>query len=464
MAAQPMQLFAPDNPRPLHFMGIGGAGMSALALIARRRGVTVTGCDLEPRGAADLVRAGVRVCSGHDASHVADARAVVHTAAVPASHPELEAARGAGIPVVRRADALQQVVEPGAVIGVAGTHGKTTTTAMATEALAAAGADPTGIAGGRVTGWDGNVRFGGDALFVVEADEYDKAFLALRPTFAVVNNVEADHLECYGSLAALEAAFADFASRAEGVLVGWDDPGARRVADSLAGPIWRVGMAEDSDIRLRDIRPDRERSAALLTLPDGRVQAVELLVPGVHNLRNAAMALGTVFAMGHDVERATKALATFKGVGRRFEVLGSSCGVTVVDDYAHHPTEVAATIAAARQRFPTARVVAVFQPHLYSRTQMHGEALGASLGAADIAVIAAIYPAREEPIPGVSGAMVADAARRAGVHAEWVPQRQELVKRIVDVVQDGDVVLILGAGDITEIGPDLLGRLPRTPA
>lgn len=438
--------------------------MSALALIARRRGAAVTGCDLEPRGAADLVRAGVRVCSGHDASHVAGARAVVHTAAVSVDHPELEAARAAGVPVVRRAEALQLAVEAGAVIGIAGTHGKTTTTAMATEALAAAGADPTGITGGRVPAWGGNVRFGGDALFVVEADEYDKAFLTLRPTVAVVNNIEVDHLESYGSVAALEAAFADFASGAERVLVGWDDAGARRLAQLLSVPIWCVGTAAGIDIRLQQVQADAERSAAQLALPDGRIQAVELFVPGVHNLRNAAMALGVVFTMGLDVERAANALATFRGVGRRFEVLGTSSGVTVVDDYAHHPTEVAATVAAARQRFPTARLVAVFQPHLYSRTQMHGEALGAALSAADVVVITAIYPAREPPIPGVSGAMVADAARRAGVRVEWVPKRQELVKRISDLARDGDVVMTLGAGDITDVGPDLLRRLPGSAA
>jgi UDP-N-acetylmuramate--alanine ligase len=459
-----MPLFTPKDPRPLHLMGVGGAGMSALALIARRRGVTVTGCDLSLSGARDLVRAGVQVLAGHDPSHVVGARAVVHTAAVPADHPELAAARAARIPVVRRADALQAVVSGGAVVGVAGTHGKTTTTAMVAEALAATGAQPTCIAGGRVAAWGGNVRFGGDELFVVEADEYDRAFLALRPTWAVVNNVEADHLECYGSLAALEAAFAEFAGRAQRVLIGGDDPGARRVGEALEVPVWRVGTDEGAECLLRDVRTARDRSAARLTLPDGREVLLELVVPGVHNLRNAAMAVSVALAVGGDPERAVAALAEFAGVGRRFDVVGSRGGVTVVDDYAHHPTELVATLEAARQRFPEARLVAVFQPHLYSRTQMHGEALGRALGGADVAVVTAVYPAREQPIPGVTGEAVAQAARRAGARVQWVPERSELVERVSRLVTEGDVVLTIGAGDITEVGPALLQRLAGAPA
>jgi UDP-N-acetylmuramate--alanine ligase len=359
---------------------------------------------------------------------------------------------------------LQSVVERGAVVGIAGTHGKTTTTAMTTAALAACGADPTGIVGGRVAEWGGNVRFGGDTLFVVEADEYDKAFLALRPTLAVVNNVEADHLECYGSVSALEDAFAEFASRAERVLVGWDDEGARRVAGVVEAPLWRVGTSPDAEVRLTHIHTAERRSVARLSLPDGRTQGVELVVPGVHNLRNAAMALATVYVMGLEVARAVEALAHFSGVGRRFDVLGTRCGVTVVDDYAHHPTELGVTIAAARQRFPSARVVAVFQPHLYSRTQTHGEALGAALGAADVAVVTPIFPAREQPIPGITGELVVDAARRAGGHVEWVSNRQELVNRIIELVHEGDVVLTIGAGDITDVGPQLLHHLAESAA
>src|SRR6059036_654441 len=230
-----MILFATVDPRPVHFMGIAGAGMSGLALLARQQGIAITGCDNDPSGAADLAALGVEIWRGHDPGHVAGARAVVVTAAVPVDHPELKRARALGVPVVRRADALSQAVADGTVVAVAGTHGKTTTTVMVTEALAAAGRDPTGLAGGRVAPWGGNARVGGREVYVVEADEYDRAFLSLTPAVAVVNNVEADHLECYGgSVAALEAAFAQFAWSARRAIVGGDDAGAGRVAAALA--------------------------------------------------------------------------------------------------------------------------------------------------------------------------------------------------------------------------------------
>src|SRR5213592_2169532 len=245
-----MTLFATVDPRPIHFMGIAGAGMSGLALLAGQQGVAITGCDNDPSGAADLAAAGVEIWRGHNPGHVIGARAVVVTAAVAGDHPELERARALGGPVTCRADALAQLVAGGVVVAVAGTHVKTTTTVMVTEALAAAGRNPTGLAGGRVAGWGGNARLGGRELFVVEADEFDRAFLALRPALAVVNNVEPDHLECYGTLAALESAFAEFAGRARQVIVGGDDAGAQRVAASLGVPVWRVGFGADADVRI----------------------------------------------------------------------------------------------------------------------------------------------------------------------------------------------------------------------
>src|SRR5437867_6101445 len=228
-----MALFNPTDKRTVHFMGIGGAGMSALALIARRRGVAVTGCDVDPSGAADLSALGVMVSRGHDGAYLAGARAVVVTAAVPPGHPELQRARDLGLLIVPRKVALAELIQGAQAVGIAGTHGKTTTTVMTTEALTAAGLNPTGIAGGRVSTWGGNARVAGDKLFVVEADEFDQAFLTLHPAVAVVNNVEPDHLECYGSLAALEDAFVEFAGRAPAAVVSADDPGARRVASRL---------------------------------------------------------------------------------------------------------------------------------------------------------------------------------------------------------------------------------------
>src|SRR5437899_1182845 len=279
-----MILFATVDPRPVHFMGIAGAGMSGLALLARQQGIAITGCDSDPSGAADLAALGVEIWRGHDPGHVAGARAVVVTAAVPGDHPELDRARALGVPVVRRADALGQAVAGGTVVAVSGTHGKTTTTVMVTEGLAAAGRDPTGLAGGRVARWGGNARLGGRELYVVEADEFDRAFLTLAPTVAVVNNVEADHLECYdGSVAALEQAFAQFAGRARRVIAGGDDAGALRVVSAVRAPVWRVGLGVDADVRITEPKLGERGAAARIELPGGgEAVGLGLTAPGRH--------------------------------------------------------------------------------------------------------------------------------------------------------------------------------------
>jgi UDP-N-acetylmuramate--alanine ligase len=452
-----MNLFDSADPRPVHFLGIGGAGMSALALLACRRGVTVTGCDADPSGAADLAALGVRVFTGHDPAHVDGARAIVYTAAVPAEHAELARARGLDVAVVPRKVALGELVAGRRTVAVSGTHGKTTTTVMATEVLAAMGAEPTGLAGGRVSAWGGNARIGADTLFVVEADEYDKAFLTLQPTVAIVNNVEPDHLECYGSEAALHDAFAEFAGRASLVLAGADDPGARRIAERIGTKARTFGTATDADIRIADVRQSAGETAARVTFPGGETLNVRLQVPGLHNLRNAVGALAAALHFEPcRAEAGLEALAAFTGVGRRFERLGEFGGVEIVDDYAHHPSELVATLAAARQAFPGRRLVAVFQPHLFSRTAAHGAAMGEALAAADLVIVTEIYPAREQPIPGVSGRQVADAAERAGAATVFEADRPAVGRRVLGLIRPGDVVLTLGAGDITRVGPELV--------
>ena len=454
-----MDLFNPSDPRPVHFVGIGGAGMSALALIARRRGVPVSGCDPEPGGAADVAALGAQVADRHDPAHAAGARALVYTAAVPADHPELVRARELGIPVIPRKEALAGLVAGGTVVGIAGTHGKTTTTVMTTEALAAAGLAPTGLAGGRVGQWGGNARLDSDTLFVVEADEYDQAFLALHPTVAVVNNVESDHLECYGSFEALEEAFVTFAGRARIRLVGVDDPGAARLAARLGPGTLRFGSAADAELRISEVRQGPELTTATVQLPGRDSVTLRLRVPGLHNLRNATAALGVVHALGGPIEAALAALGEFRGVGRRFERLGDAGGVTLVDDYAHHPTELVATLEAARQAFPGRRLVAVFQPHLYSRTQAHSTEMGRALAAADVAVVTEIYGAREQPVPGIGGALVVEAARTAGADVHFAPVRSAVAALVRGLLRPGDVVLTLGAGDITRLGPELAAGL-----
>jgi UDP-N-acetylmuramate--alanine ligase len=459
-----MRLFAPDDSRPVHFMGVAGAGMSALALVARNRGVTVTGCDKDPDSggapaSADIRRAGVTVSAGHDPSHVDGARAVVVSSAVAHDHPELVRARELGIPVIRRAEALAAAVSPGQLVAVAGTHGKTTTTVMTTEALAAAGLNPTGIAGGRVASWGGGARLGGDDLFVVEADEYDKSFLALTPQVAVINNVEADHLECYGSVELLEDAFAQFASPARRVIIGADDEGAGRVRKKIRQPTWCVGFGASSDVRIAVVERAAGKSVAAITLPSGQTVELRLRVPGLHNIRNASAALAACVALDADLDPVLGALAAFRGVGRRFDIVGEAEGVVVVDDYAHHEAEIAATLEAARQAYPDRRIVAAFQPHLFSRTAEHGEAMGSALAKADLVVVTDVYAAREAPMPGVSGKMVVDAALAAGAQTKWVPNRDLLAGELAALAKPGDAVITMGAGDITWVGRELVGLL-----
>ena len=451
-----MALFNPSDKRTVHFMGIGGAGMSALALIACRRGVAVSGCDTDPTGAADLAALGVRIAQGHDPAHMSGVRAIVVTAAVAAGHPELERARELGLPIVPRKVALAELIEGARAVGISGTHGKTTTTVMATEALTAAGLNPTGIAGGRVSTWGGNARVAGDELFVVEADEFDKAFLTLYPTVAVVNNVEPDHLECYGSMTALEDAFAEFAGRAQIAIINADDAGARRIGERVGTTVHRFGCAADADIRIGEVVQQADSTEARISWGDGRSIQLRLKVPGLHNLRNAVAALAAVDALGGKLEPAARALGNFTGVGRRFERLGEFGGVAVVDDYAHHPSELAATLSAARQAYPGRRLVAVFQPHLYSRTAAHGQAMGEALAAADVVFVTEIYPAREQPIAGVSGRQVAAAAEKAGADTRFEATRAEVGRNVFQELRAGDVVLTLGAGDITRVAPELV--------
>lgn len=382
---------------------------------------------------------------------------MVVSSAVPSDHPELVRARELGVPIVRRAEALAAAIEPGLGVGIAGTHGKTTTTVMTTEALAAAGMNPTGIAGGRVSTWGGNARLGGDNLFVVEADEYDKSFLALTPQVAVINNVEADHLECYGSVEALEEAFSRFAHSARRIIVG-NAPAAVRVAKMAGRPMWTVGIGT-ADVAIQVVERSATSSVAVVKLPSGRQVELRLQVPGLHNLGNAAAALAVALELGAELEPVLGALAGFTGVGRRFERVGEAGGVVVVDDYAHHESEIAATLEGARQAFPGRRLVAVFQPHLFSRTAEHGVAMGRALAVADEVVVTDVYAAREQPMPGVTGLIVADAAKSGGASVHWVQDRRRLTAELVKLVKSGDAVVTMGAGDITWVGRELVGLL-----
>ena len=454
-----MQLLDSRDARPVHFVGIAGAGMSALAELFLRRGVAITGCDANPSGAGDLARLGVTV-GPHDPAHVDGARAIVVTSAMPKHHPELARARELGIPVIRRAEALGEVTADRELVGIAGTHGKTTTTVMTATALAAAGRDPTALVGGRVAEWEGNLRAGGDRLYVVEADEYDRSFLALSPTVAVVTNIEADHLDIYADIADIERAFAQFVRGARTIVLCAEDPGANSLSTPSTTEVIRYAI-DSADARLlaARIRSDGGGSSFDVVYDDEQLGRVDLQVPGRHNVLNALAALAAGLSLGADFEPLAAGLATFRGAERRFQRLGEAGGVLVIDDYAHHPTEISATLAAARAAFPNRRLIAAFQPHLYSRTRDFAREFGISLSNADRVFLTDIYPAREQPIDGVSATLIADALKVAGGSLAWRGRRDDLADALADAVRSGDVVLTVGAGDITRTGPELLERL-----
>jgi len=451
-----------SDQRPIHFVGIAGAGMRALAELIARRGVAVTGCDANPGSTEDLAALGISVVTGHSPDHVDGARELIVTSAVPRNHSELARARELGIPITRRAEALGRAVAGGRVVGIAGTHGKTTTTVMTTAVLAGAGLRPTGIAGGRVAEWKGNLHYESDELFVVEADEYDRSFLTLTPNVAVVTNVEADHLDIYRDLEDIRSTFSRYVRDAAAIVLCDDDAGARSLALPSSAELIRYGIkSRDARLIAGDVRSDGQSTTFSVSYDGDSLGDVVLRVPGYHNVQNALAAIGVGLALGVSLDAMRGGLLKFGGVDRRFQRLFDIAGVTIVDDYAHHPTEIAATLQAARASYPGRRVVAAFQPHLFSRTRDFADAFGEALCGADSVFLAEIYPAREQPIPGITSDLVASAMQREGSPPVWQGARADLAEALTQFVRYGDVVITMGAGDITRTGPELKTRLER---
>jgi UDP-N-acetylmuramate--alanine ligase len=446
---------------PVHFVGIAGAGMSGLAELFVRRGRTVTGCDSNPANAGDLERLGIKVIAGHDPSHVDGASEVIVTSAMKKDHPELARARALGIPVIRRAEALGRAVSVGKVVGISGTHGKTTTTVMTTQALASAGLAPTGIAGGRVEAWNGNLSEGGDLLFVVESDEYDRSFHALSPEIAVVTNMEADHLDIYpGGIDEIREAFDIFIRGARVIVLCADDAGANSLPTPNTAEVIRYGIdSTESRLVARDVEALGGGTGFEVLYDGASLGMLHLAVPGLHNVRNALAAVASGLALGVSLDAMRAGLESFGGVERRFQRLGDVGGVTIIDDYAHHPTEIVATLQAARAAFPAHRVIAAFQPHLYTRTRDFHDEFAAALSNADLVYLCDLYPAREQPIDGVSSELIATPMRNDGFAPIWEGPRSELAAALAATVKDGDVVITIGAGDITRTGPELRALL-----
>jgi UDP-N-acetylmuramate--alanine ligase len=444
-----------DAIKNIHFVGIGGIGMSGIAEVLADRGVTVTGCDLKPSAATDLLASrGIPVTTnGHDPAHLANVEAIVVTSAVKGANAEIDEAQRLGIKVIKRKEILGEIVNTKRAVGVAGTHGKTTTSAMISVILEEAGLDPTILIGGILRNIGSNAKNGDGDLLVVEADEYDRTFHELKPEIAVITNIEADHLEYYGSFEAIEEAFAIFARGVRRVVVGCvDDPAVARLLNVIEGSaaVVRYGLSDLADIRAVKIEYD-ERGTSF-EVPG--IGFFRLFVPGEHNIRNALAAITVADELGVSPHTTAGALSKFLGVDRRFQILGQYAGAIVVDDYAHHPTEIRATLNAAKKGYPNRRVVALFQPHLYSRTRDFAREFGESLLVADVAIVAPIYAAREQPLEGVTAKLIADAA--PGV--EFIEESND---RIVDLMRarlrDGDLFITMGAGDVHRIGEALVG-------
>ncbi|RLZ02734.1 UDP-N-acetylmuramate--L-alanine ligase [Kocuria tytonicola] len=462
----------PLDPHALgrvHFIGMGGVGMSAVARLLLARGVPVSGSDAkDSAGLRELEELGATVFVGQDASNVSGAATVVVSTAIRESNPELAAARAAGLRVLHRSEALAAAMHGRHVIAVAGTHGKTTTSSMTAVALRTAGLDPSWAIGAFVADLGANAGFGDGDWFVAEADESDGSFMAYHPRIAVVTNVEPDHLDHYGSAEAFHRAFDEFSDtvREGGTLVACvDDPGVARLARrrrELGAAVLTYGTDGSADVHVSQVRPAGTGATCRLSFPAGegrREVELALAVPGAHNVADAAAAFAAGLAAGGDPELLLAGLGQFHGSARRFDLKGEEGSVRVFDDYAHHPTEVAAALGAARDVAQGHRVLAVFQPHLYSRTREFAEPFCRALELADLACVTDVFGAREQPEPGITGATITGHARDARVVS--TPTMQEAVAAVVERAEPGDVVMTVGAGDVTALGPQLLAALAR---
>jgi len=454
--------------RRVHFVGIGGIGMSGIAELLANLGYEVSGSDARRSDLTDrLERLGVRVAIGHAAAHVGDADVVVVSSAIDADNPEVADARRRRIPVVQRAEMLAELMRLRAAIAVAGAHGKTTTTSMIALMLEHAGLDPTAVIGGRLSAFGSNARLGLGPYMVVEADESDRSFLRLPPSIAVVTNIDREHLEAYGSFERLVAAFTDFANRVPfygAVVACLDDAPVASMLPAVTRRVITYGCADAADVRGEDLATDGRGATCRVRcrvrgVPGGDAEGtLRLQVPGRHNLLNALGAIAVGLEVGVSFDAAVRALAEFRGVERRYQTRGVAGGVTVVDDYGHHPAEVAAVLATARAGRPD-RLVAVFQPHRFTRTRDLLAEFGPALALADLVVLTDIYAAGEAPIPGVTLEALAAAVRRAAPDVRVVPALADVPAAVAALARPGDLVVTLGAGSIGLVGDRILSAL-----
>lgn len=447
----------------IHLIGIGGAGMSGIAEILINLGFTISGSDLGSTDVTDrLVSLGAQVFIGHSPGNVEKCDVVVYSSAVRDNNPEIIAARERKIPVIKRPEMLAELMRMKYGICIAGTHGKTSTTCMTGSVLTKGNIDPTIIVGGRVADFGGGAKIGRSHYLVLEADEYDRTFLKLTPVIVAVTNIDLEHLDCYKNMDDIKDAFLQFVNKVPffgSVILCIDDSGVQSIIPGVERKIITYGISRQADVRAENISFNGMMTTFDVVYYGTLLGVITLPVPGVFNVRNALAALTIGAEMGVSFGITAGALAEYRPVSRRFEIKGEIAGVTVVDDYGHHPTEIIATLEGIRSGFDK-RIIAVFQPHLYSRTRDFHEDFGRAFMNTDILIVTDVYPARENPIEGVTGKLVSDAALSAGHRTvQYIENREQLAPIIADMVKEGDMVITFGAGDIYKVGLELLELL-----
>lgn len=449
---------------PIHFIGIGGAGMSGIARICIDRGLAVSGSDAKDSMAVRaLALQGATTHIGHDKANLANATTVVISSAIRESNVELSEARARGITVMSRAQALATLLEGYTSIAVAGTHGKTTTTSMLTITLQGLGMDPSFAIGGTPHDSGANSHHGSGSIFIVEADESDGSFIEYHPDFAIITNVEVDHVDHFADESAINQAFEMLIGTVQkGVILCADDPGSARLASFARAQgldTYLYGQAAEADLRISHVNCGAERSNYRATWLGKVLGEVTIAIPGFHNVLNSAAALAMALVVNAPASEVIKYLGSFTGVGRRFELRGDARGIRVFDDYAHHPTEVAATIATARLVAKSGRVIAIFQPHRYSRTAAFSQQFAEELKAADYALLLDIYGAGEQPLPGASSAAISARINELGGRSDFQPNLMKAIDQAIQFAEPEDIILTMGAGDVTSLAPQILAAI-----
>lgn len=452
--------------KKIHFIGIGGIGMSGIAEFLHNQGLEISGSDLKKTELTKHLEAlGIKVDEGHNPNLVKDVDVVVKSSAVHDDNPEIQAAKALKIPVIRRAEMLAEITRMSFSIGISGTHGKTTSTSMTGMVLEAAGLDPTIIVGGKVKNYGSNNVMGSGKYIVVEADEYDHSFLSLTPCIAGITNIDTDHLDCYRNLDDIKGAFIEYANKVPffgSVICCLDDPGVQAILPRINKNIVTYGFSRQADIQAQNIRMKDFAAEYDVRYKNYKMGRISMKVTGRHNIQNSLLAVGIGLELDIPFKHIHAGLKEYNGVYRRFELKGTAQGITIYDDYAHHPTEISATLDGFKDSTKR-RIVTLFQPHLYSRTRDFYKQFGQAFFSCDCLILAPIYPARETEIPGVSSKLIADAAIQSGHHKVILLENNEdIVTKTMAILQPDDILITMGAGNVWQYGEEILAKLQKT--